>query len=881
MMFLHILVLACIVSATNGCGIVTHIEISHRAKTYFKDDSGSSVDYAKMIRKHNDALMAGSPYPDSFYSDICANGDYHDVSEDTHWAPFLNATVNYIREKYPQPWDDATEKLVVFTFGIVSHQVADILWHNLGIQQGFLQSMANINYNGHFDEAHPVGDFGGDILTDYEMDLDYIPLDQGWYIPVEDLNAIYNKYNGTSVHMPSDVILDCSVITYLARYIPVDDLNQIYINYYNGNYTRMPKSILQECSQTLFIARLAEVLEAKKLIDEDGDTSPFLVDQFEKFFIGGVDDMAGWTNRIWQQTATMLEKGTSDCDIPKSTLFLHCNTSTPKLSGYRKPGKNGYFKLPSMKSVSYDDVIVTKELRGIRIKPSPSFIDKLKRKRSESSALKFESNLKSGKATVKSPDNVLFVANENARLGESYATGDLNFDGKPDIVITAPGYGTSGSPQEGRVYIVYGDDNGLPETLNPDLDTLESTGQGQILKGWGTAQSRFGTSVAVMDINLDGADDIAIGSPAYVDLFESPLQYNGYVMVYFGIPQKKIVANGAANITIVCKKVQYCNLGYSMTSGDIDGDGNPDLIIGTPFAPNGGEQRGFVAGLFASKLNTGYQYMDVGELKWGISGDQSDAWFGYNLQFGKWNNNNVLFVSQPEYRQCYYKNCTLTALDKQALGRLNGYYGNNLTKNWTVEGDRELYQLGWSADIGNPYPDKTRQVIAVSAPDAFVYGSMDFVQAGHVLLFNTTNGSLPPTKKPMAKLEGDRRIGRFGYSVKFWDVNNDGMDDLLISAPFRSDDFTTLFFGPDQGLVFVYMGGENFPTLPDCGKSFIKPCPLDQATYVLQWTDRDSKMRFGTNMARLKFTKSSQVFVTAQHNSNFARLGGAVGVFNF
>lgn len=31
-----------------------------------------------------------------------------------------------------------------------------------------------------------------------------------------------------------------------------------------------------------------------------------------------------------------------------------------------------------------------------------------------------------------------------------------------------------------------GNDSGIPETLNPDLDELENTGQGQILKGWGT-----------------------------------------------------------------------------------------------------------------------------------------------------------------------------------------------------------------------------------------------------------------------------------------------------------------------------------------------------------------------------------------------------------
>ena len=38
----------------------------------------------------------------------------------------------------------------------------------------------------------------------------------------------------------------------------------------------------------------------------------------------------------------------------------------------------------------------------------------------------------------------------------AFASGDLNFDGKPDLVVSAPGYGSLDSPQEGRVYIVYG-----------------------------------------------------------------------------------------------------------------------------------------------------------------------------------------------------------------------------------------------------------------------------------------------------------------------------------------------------------------------------------------------------------------------------------------
>ena len=47
----------------------------------------------------------------------------------------------------------------------------------------------------------------------------------------------------------------CLLTSLLCRYIPVDDLFNIYIDLYNGNYTHMPRAIVQECSQTLFVAR--------------------------------------------------------------------------------------------------------------------------------------------------------------------------------------------------------------------------------------------------------------------------------------------------------------------------------------------------------------------------------------------------------------------------------------------------------------------------------------------------------------------------------------------------------------------------------------------------------------------------------------------------
>ena len=32
-------------------------------------------------------------------------GEFNDVSEDTHWTQFLNASILYINSRYPKPWN--------------------------------------------------------------------------------------------------------------------------------------------------------------------------------------------------------------------------------------------------------------------------------------------------------------------------------------------------------------------------------------------------------------------------------------------------------------------------------------------------------------------------------------------------------------------------------------------------------------------------------------------------------------------------------------------------------------------------------------------------------------------------------------------------------
>ena len=52
----------------------------------------------------------------------------------------------------------------------MSHQVADVTWHSLGINQGFIRAMSAVNFNNIYDTAHTDADVGGDMLTQFEKD---------------------------------------------------------------------------------------------------------------------------------------------------------------------------------------------------------------------------------------------------------------------------------------------------------------------------------------------------------------------------------------------------------------------------------------------------------------------------------------------------------------------------------------------------------------------------------------------------------------------------------------------------------------------------------------------------------------------------------------
>ena len=96
-----------------------------------------------------------------------------------------------------------------------------------------------------------------------------------------------------------------------------------------------------------------------------------------------------------------------------------------------------------------------------------------------------------------------------------------------------------------------------------------------------------------------------------------------------------------------------------------------------------------------------------------------------------------------------------------------------------------------------------------------------FDQAGALYLVNITSAlqrggefSIDTIYTP-AVFEGDRSYARFGWQTNWFDVNLDGVDDLVFSAPFRTDDITEKLRGGIM-VVTVYSQISNSVLTENC-----------------------------------------------------------------
>ena len=179
--------------------------------------------------------------------------------------------------------------------------------------------------------------------------------------------------------------------------------------------------------------------------------------------------------------------------------------------------------------------------------------------------------------------------------------GDFNGDGIDDPIIGAP-YASPNGNYSGRSYILFGSATGFSEAN--DLSDLNGS-NGFAISGQ-VANDRFGHSVsAAGDLNNDGLDDLVVGA-RYANANGNN---SGRSYVLFGSSQKWSAEFDLADIDgingfTIDGEAAEDSAGQSVSNaGDVNGDGIDDLIVGAYGNDVNGDYSGRSYVVFGSAAN--------------------------------------------------------------------------------------------------------------------------------------------------------------------------------------------------------------------------------------------------------------------------------------
>ncbi|XP_019143407.2 phosphatidylinositol-glycan-specific phospholipase D isoform X7 [Corvus cornix cornix] len=654
------------------------------------------------------------------------------------------------------------------------------------------------------------------------------------------------------------------------RYVPVKDLAAIYKEFYGKEI--ITESTIAECTYLLFFELHGERLLVGKLFPTFASKSTFLVEKFHEYFLGGVDDMAFWTNNIFELTSHMLENGASSCYLPENPLFINCTKEHKDNHVRNKQSKHEHHKNTTSLLTETLEKNINYTERGVQFNIQPWATKSL---RLINHAFKTNvwralgaTHQKSSKHISK-PAASYFLTSPYARLGWALISADLNQDGYEDLVAGAPGYSTMGHVQIGRVYVVYSNQSGLPPE-DMDLDGKAD----QVLQGH-QPSGRFGSALAVLDFNEDGVPDLAVGAPSVGSQF---LTYKGAVYVYFGTEGRGLAPE--PNVTITCQ-YSYCNLGWSLLAADVDGNGKADLVVGSPYAPGGGKQRGFVVAFYSHINRSDQGLLSVQDANWMMEGEENYAWFGFSLASCHLENITLLLIGSPTWKTC--SSCkTLLSDVRQSVGKVYGYNPPSTERWFEITGDKEMGRMGLSLASGvMSVAGNTRKVLVVGAPTAdslsrILFMSSVLHQAGLALVYDLSNSTKPSL---LSTFSGDRRFSRFGGDIYLSDLDNDGLDEMIVASPLRTNGVTSILAGAAAGRVYIYNGRQaSSGNVTGHCTSWTSPCPEDWAQYVL--ISPEELSRFGSSITTVKSERKKEVVVAAERSSAKARLGGRLFVYS-
>lgn len=434
--------------------------------------------------------------------------------------------------------------------------------------------------------------------------------------------------------------------------------------------------------------------------------------------------------------------------------------------------------------------------------------------------------------TTPATADVLIIGTATSdEFGVSLATGDINGDGRADLIVGSSQYSTN----TGQVYIYETRENfaweiqkqvgsGLPRTgLNTSGEEMSITGQ---------ATSNFGYAVGSGDFNADGKVDLAVGANTYVS-------NTGRVYLFYSDGS---LATGAANADVVITGGATSNqFGAALTSGDMNGDGTIDLVVGA-FGYSSTTGRAYIFyndGAYPSNATSADVFVD---------GETASDRFAEIVRTGDLNadGRTDLVIGSRAYSSStgrayvFYSDGSMPTTGATADAIITGETTSNslgaglATGDFNADGkvDLAVGAWGWTTSTGRAYIFYNGSIITenASAADVIISGNAtndlfgitledgdfnadgktDLIAAarnysgllGRVYIFYN-DGSIPTTAATAdVTISGESSGSYFGGAIRAADFNGDGRTDFAVGANLTSS---------TAGRAFIFYNDGSYP----------------------------------------------------------------------